>query len=128
MASNEEKVIQSEGTLKEKLSHAFAVGGESDKLLEDEIELLRDIARNIHRRGLSSAAIPFLLFNKPLNMIGANILQMTEFALTLRPFEVFLQRFLGPNATHERLVRTLEKRTSIEKLVGFLEAHIDESL
>ncbi len=128
MASNEEKVIQSQGSLKDKLRHAFAVGGKSDQLLEDEIELLRDVAKRIHKRKLSAAAIPFLLFHQPLNTVGANLLQMTEFALTLKPVETFLKRFMGPKATHERLVRTLEKRTSIEKLVGFLEAYIDESL
>lgn len=126
MTADDEKVKKSGMTMKEKLGHAFAVGGEADKLLDDEIQLLKDIADNIHKRKLSAAAIPFLLFNKPLNTISANALQMGEFALTLRPVEGFLQRFLGPKATHERLVRTLEKRTSIDKLVEFLEAHMNE--
>lgn len=126
MTSGDEKSAPSDMTLKDKFRHAFAVGGESDRLLDDEVQLLSDIADSIHRRKLTDAAIPFLLFNKPLNMLGANALQMGEIFLTLSPVEVFLKRFLGPNATHERLVRTLEKRNSIDKLVGFLEAHIDE--
>ena len=110
-------------TFREKLGHAFAIGGENDRLLDDEVELLKDIAGNINKRGLTAAAIPFLLFNRPLNMVGANTLQMGEFFLTLKPVEEFLMRFMGPKATHERLVRTIEKRCSIDKLIEFLEAH-----
>jgi hypothetical protein len=122
MTAGEKNTVESGMTFKEKVCHAFAIGGENDILLDDEVELLNDIADKIHKRGLTAAAIPFLLFNKPLNVIGANMVQMGELVLTLKPVEDFLMRFMGPKATHERLVRTLEKRCSIEKLVEFLEA------
>jgi len=109
-----------------KLKHAFAAGEEyEEKLLEDEERLLKDIAANIHARRLTSAAIPFLLFHKPLNVVGANFVQMGELVFTMGPIETFLRRFLGPSYTHERLVRTLEKRCSIDRLVELLEALID---
>jgi hypothetical protein len=114
-------------SLKDRLRHAFAVGSEYDEKLEDDEEsLLRDIALNIHRRRLAPVAIPLLLFNKPLNVVGANMVQMGEVLFTMGPVEGFLRRFLGENYTHELLVRTLEKRCSIERLVEFLEAHIEE--
>ena len=111
---------------RDKFRHAFAIGEEyEDRLLEDEERLLGDIAKNIHRRGLTVAAIPFLLFNQPLNVVGANLIQMGEIVFTSGPIETFLRRFLGPSYTHELLVRTLEKRCSIERLVELLEALAD---
>jgi hypothetical protein len=95
-------------------------------LAEDEEQLLKDLAERIHARRLTVAAIPFLMLNRPLNVIGANLIQMGEIVLTAGPVEAFLRRFLGPNYTHELLVRTLEKRCAIDRLVEHLEALIDE--
>jgi len=101
------------------------VGDEySEKLNEDEMEFLSDIADNIHRRGLTVAAIPFLLFHKPLNVVGSNLLQMGEFFLDNDPVEIFLRRFLGSKYTHELLVKTMEKRRAIDHLVELLEAKV----
>jgi hypothetical protein len=124
--SSEENPIRTKRSLKDELRHAFAVGDEySEKLVEDELSLLSDIAGNIHRRGLTVVAIPFLLFHRPLNVIGANLLQMGEFFLNHAPVEEFLRRFMGPKYTHELLVRTLEKRRAIDHLVELLEAKLD---
>jgi hypothetical protein len=113
--------------LKDKFRHAFAVGSEFDeKLTDDEDQLLKDIALNIHKRRLTVAAIPFLMMNRPLNILGASMLQMGEMILTQGPIEGFLKRFIGPNFTHELLVSTLEKRCAIDRLVEHLEALIDE--
>ena len=126
MTGSEENRENGGTSLRDRWRHAFAIGNEYDDVLdEDEEKLLDDIAHTIHRRGLTVAAIPFLLFNKPLNIIGANLIQMGEIAFTASPVEAFLKRFLGPNYTHERLVRTLEKRCSIERLVELLEALAD---
>jgi len=127
MTGSEENRRSSLSSMRDKFRHAFAIGDEYEqKLEEDEEELLRDLASNIHRRGLTVAAIPFLLFNKPLNVVGANLVQIGEIAFTMAPVEIFLKRLLGPSYTHERLVRTLEKRCSIERLVELLEALADE--
>lgn len=127
VTSNEEIPPERKASLKDKLRHAFAIGSEYEATLaEDEEGLLRDIALNIHKRKLAAVAIPFLLFHKPLNVIGANVMQMGEVLFTMGSVEGFLRRFLGKNYTHELLVRTLEKRCSIERLVEFLEAHIEE--
>ena len=126
--SKDQNPIPQRATLREKLRYAFAVGAEYlEELAEDEERLLWDIARNIHRRGLTAAAIPFLLFNKPLNVVGANLVQMGEIIFTMGPVEAFLKRFLGPSYTHELFVRTFEKRISIERLVEHLEALVDGS-
>lgn len=114
-------------SFKDKFRHAFAVGEEyEEKLLEDEEQLLDDFAHKINRRGLAVIAIPLLLFHKPLNTIGANFIQMGEYVFTARPVEVFLKRILGDSYSHELLVRTLEKRCSIDRLVELLEALADE--
>jgi hypothetical protein len=113
--------------LKSKLRQAFAVGSEyEEKLLDDEEQLLQDIARNIQRRGLVSVAIPFLLVNKPLNVLGANMVQFGAVVFTAGPVERFLRSFMGSSYTHELFVRTLEKRCSMDRLVEILESLIDE--
>jgi hypothetical protein len=125
--SNGQNPTPSQATLRDKLRFAFSVGPEyEEKLEEDEERLLSDIASNIHRHRMASAAIPFLLFNKPLNVIGANLVQMGEVVFTSGPVESFLRKFLGPSYSHELLVRTLEKRISIERLVENLETLVDE--
>jgi len=127
MTTRDENLAPAEGSLKDRLRHAFAVGDEYEEVLaEDEEQLLRDLARRIDKRGMTVVAIPFLFLNKPLNVIGANAIQMGEFIFTAGPVEAFLRRFLGPNYTHELLVRTLEKRCSIERLIELLEEAADE--
>jgi hypothetical protein len=126
MASGKENTYPEGGSLKEKLRHAFAVGDEYDeKLEEDEEMLLRDIAANIHRRRLSSAAIAFLILNKPFNVIGANFLQMGEVLFTSTPIDTYLKKFIGPNYSHELFVRTMEKRCAVDRLVEILEELAD---
>lgn len=128
MADSSENAEPTGESLRSRLRHAFAVGDEhGDKLLDDEEELLQSIAQNIHRRGLAVAAIPFLLFHKPLNVVGANIIQMGEIFFQTNTAENYLRKFLGKNYTHQRLVRTLEKRYSIDRLVELLETLVDES-
>lgn len=114
-------------SLKDKFREAFAVGADyEEKLLDDEERLLQDIAKSINRRGLATVAIPFLIANKPLNVIGANVVQMGEFLFKMEPIEKFLIQFIGPSYSHELLVRTLEKRMSIDRLVDILEKLVDE--
>ena len=124
--SNEQIPSRPKQNLKDKFREAFAVGSEyEEKLADDEDQLLKDIAANIHKRRLTAAAIPYIMFNRPLNVLGANMLQMGEIVLATGPVEQFLRRFLGPNYTHELFVRTLEKRCAIDRLVEYLEAHLD---
>ena len=126
LTSGEQNPGRAGKSLKDRLRYAFATGPEfEEKLAEDEDRLLRDIAANIHARKMAVVAIPFLLFNRPLNMIGANAIQMGEVVLTAGPVEQFLRRYIGPTFTHELFVRTLEKRCSIDRLVECLESLID---
>jgi len=127
MTVNDKNLDLPEGGLKSKLRQAFAVGEEyEEKLLEDEDELLADIAERVHRRRLTAAAIPFLICNRPLNVLGANVLQMGELLFKQAPVEAFLKQFLGPKYHHDLLVRTLEKRCAIDRLIELLEAQTDK--
>jgi hypothetical protein len=125
--SSDQSQSRTKPSLKSNFKHAFAVGSEfEEKLADDEDQLLKDIALNIHKRRLTAAAIPFIMFNRPLNILGANMLQMGEVVMTAGPVEQFLRLFLGPTYTHELLVRTLEKRCAIDRIVELLEAHLGE--
>ena len=126
-ASSENIPGETKQNLRDKIRHAFAVGDEyAEKLEADELALLDEIANNIHRRGLAVAAIPFLMFNKPLNVVGANFMQMGEMVLTLHSVEQYLRSFIGSTYTHELLVRTLEKRIAFDHLVDILEAKLEK--
>lgn len=126
-ASSENIPGETRQNLRDRIRHAFAVGDEyAQKLEADELALLDEIAGNIHRRGLTVAAIPFLMFNKPLNVLGANFLQMGEMVLTLHSVEQYLRNFIGPSYSHELLVRTLEKRITFDHLVDILEAKLEK--
>lgn len=113
-------------SLKDEFKHAFDIGESESLLSDDEEKFLEEIAQRIHAKRLSAAAIPFLLVNRPLNTIGANMIQMGEIVFTAGPVERFLQQILGPSYSHERLVRTMEKRIAIDRLVYYLELEIDK--
>ena len=112
-------------SLKDKIRHAFAVGEEHEVLTDQEDRLICDIADKIHLRGLTAVAIPFLEFHKPLNVIGANMVQMGEIVFTTSAVEGFLRQLLGDSYSHRILVSALEKRVTIDRLVERLEALID---
>ena len=126
--TDSENIAETEpATFKEKLRHAFAVGDEFEETLEeDEEALLRDIARRIDKRGLSTMVIMFLYPHRQLNLITANLVQMGQWVFEIGPVTAFLRQFLGPNYTHECLVRTMEKRCSVDRLVEILEELSDE--
>lgn len=111
--------------LKDELRHAFSMGSENEQLTEEEERLLDDLADRIHKRGLTTIAIPILIANRPLNVLGANMVQMGEIIFTTGPVENFLKNILGPSYSHKLLVGTLEKRCSIDRLVEKLEARIE---
>jgi hypothetical protein len=121
--SGDEKLTdnQNRKSLKDSLRYAFAVDTASGELTADEVKFLEDLAMKIHRRGLTAAAIPFLEFHKPLNIVGANIVQMGEIFLTLGPVEHFLKGVLGNSYSHKLFVSTFEKRLAIECLITKLE-------
>ena len=122
MSTSKEQNREKEKTsLKDKLRHAFAVETEDEELTEDECRLINDIAGKIHSRGLTAAAIPFLEIHKPLNVIGANMVQMGEMIFTTGPVENFLKQFIGKSYSHRVFVSTIEKRKSIELLISRLE-------
>ncbi len=119
-------IPEKDGTFADGVRQAFAVGDEyADVLDDDEKRLLMEIAENIHKRKMTSVAIPYILFHTPLNLVGANLIQMGELAFKLGPIETYLKKFLGRSYTHELLVRTLEKRCAVEELVGYLEDLLD---
>ena len=129
MTDNEKNSLPSNATAMEKFRYAFAIGEQYEPVLEeDEIELLRDIASTIHRRRLTPMAMMLLHINRPLNTLGANMVQMGEVILETGPVTSFLRGFMGPKYTHERLVRTMEKRCSVDKLMELLEELANERL
>jgi len=127
MTDNENTSQPADVSAMERFRHAFAIGDQHDDTLEeDEIALLKDIARTVHKRGLTIMAVMMLTLHKPLNTLGANLVQMGQFLFETGPVTSYLQQFMGPFYSHELLVRTMEKRCSIDKLIELLEAESDQ--
>jgi hypothetical protein len=109
------------------LRHAFAVEPyDESSLSEEERAVLRRLAQQIERRGLTSAAILWVQSNRHMNWMGSQFLVMFQplFDLT-HPLLNSILRHFGlniPPADYPTLCTAFEKRYSIEYLIQRLEA------
>ncbi|RLI10745.1 hypothetical protein DRO42_00195 [Candidatus Bathyarchaeota archaeon] len=81
---------------------------------EEEEEMIRKIARKIHKYGMEVATILFLESIKPLTYIGS---QMGRFFIS--PFLPALGEGIGRGG--EKFFMVFEKRENVEKLLAMLE-------
>ena len=81
---------------------------------EDEDEMIRKIAKTIHKYGLDVAAILMIESVKPLSFIGA---QMGRFFVS--PFLPALGEDIGISG--EKFLQIFEKHENVEKLITAIE-------
>lgn len=109
------------------LAHAFAIEPYDENSLSlEERSLLERLALQIHKRGLTSAAVLWIQSNRHMNWMGSQVLVMFQpiFDMT-HPLVNALLRNFGlniPPAEYPALCSAFEKRYSIEYLVQRLEA------
>lgn len=111
-----EKIDELRGSLR----HAFAIEGQGkggDRgLTDDEMALIKKLAKAIVRRRMSSPAALFLETFQPLNFIGSQAM------FFLRPF----MTFIFSAVEYDRLANIMERRSSIEILIREIERAEEE--
>lgn len=122
--SSEEYSGKKPKTRRDKWRHAFAIGPDyEEKVTEEDEKTLDAFARAIVKRGMTAPALLWLISMKPLNVIGANLIQAAEFIFKDFAFEGFIQQHFMPTFEHGAFVRALEKRKGIERLITLIEMH-----
>jgi hypothetical protein len=112
------------------LRHAFAIEEFSEaSLSEDEKAVLQEIARIVHRRGMSTPAILWFESHRHLNFAGSQVVKMLEPIHDISfEFVRWLMEKLGVGyITPEQLTKfqsALEKRYSIEYLLQQIERQV----
>ena len=101
--------------IKEKIRHAFRVSP-AEPLGEDELELLRRVARGICQRGMSAPAILALESMRPLNFLGSQTL------VALKPFV----DVLVSTEDYQRFTAILEQRDGVPRLIACIEEQESE--
>ncbi len=106
---------------RDSLRHAFAIDsagkdGEGG-LTDDELALLRKLARIIARRRMGSPAALFLETLQPINFISSQAMYF------LRPF----MTFIFSAAEYDKLAHILERRSSIEVLIQKIQEAEEET-
>ena len=108
--------------------HAFAWGPEYDEKVSEEDEKILDaFARAIVKRRMTAPAILWFISLKPLNLIGASILQAAEFLFKDFAFEAYIQNSFMPTFEHAAFVRAIEKRKGIDRLIELIELRENEA-
>jgi hypothetical protein len=115
------------GRFKEWCRHAFEIEAyDESSLSEDERALLDRLARWVHERQLTAAAIMWVDSNRHLNFLSSQALVFAQPIYDLsHPLLKFLlkrHKFDIPPEELMKLAATLEKRFSIEYFVRRLEA------
>ena len=87
---------------------------EEDISEEEKEQIIQEIAENIHKRGLDTAAVLFLESSKPLSRLGTSM------------GRVFLSPFLpilgdSTDLYGHKLLEIFEKRENIERLIQKIE-------
>ena len=94
------------------LRHAFAM--EKEEISEEDERILEKIADWLHKRRLAAPALLFGEVGMPLSFLGSQIL------VFLRPFA---EMAFAPSH-YERIVKLLENRKALTKLLALLEERI----
>ena len=98
------------------ISHAFAVGPESEDLSPQDLQLLEKVASAIVSRRLDMPAVLLLESSEPLNFLSSQVVQ------GLRPF---LDIVCAPAET-ERLAHILERRDAMSQLAWLIQEQRDK--
>lgn len=115
-------------TKREKWRHAFAIGPEyAEKITEEDEKMLDAFARAIVKRGMAPAAILWFTSLKPLNFIGASILQAGQFMFKDLTLEGVVKSSFMPEFEHAAFVRAMEKRSCVDRLITLIEKHEDDA-
>jgi len=115
-------------TKREKWRHAFAIGPEYEEKIDDEDEKMLDaFARAITKRGMAPAAILWFTSLKPLNFIGASIMQAGQFVFKDLTLEGVVKNSFMPEFEHGAFVRAIEKRACVDRLITLIEQYEDEA-
>lgn len=102
------KLLERLKDLREGLRHAFSVEEKKEKAFpEEELILIKRLARAITTRRMGTPAVLFLESLQPLSYIGSQVMAF------FRPFMTFL---FSPEE-YDRLAHLLERRSSIEALI-----------
>jgi hypothetical protein len=118
---------QAPGGLRAWLRHAFAVEKyDESSLTEQDKEVLQSLAKAIHEKRMTAAAIVWVESNRHMNFIGSQFLVMFQpiFDLVHPVVNPILRRFGMYIAPGElpKLQAALEKRYSVEYFIQRLEA------
>ena len=126
--SNAENGTNQPKSRKDKWRHAFAWGPEYDEKVSEEDEIILDaFAKAIVKRHMTAPALLWFVSLKPLNLIGASILQAAEFLFKDFAFEAYIQNHFMPAFEHAAFVRAIEKRKGIDRLIELIELRENES-
>ena len=126
--SNKEDCEKKLLTKREKWRHAFAIGAEyEDKLTDEDEKILDAFARAIAKRGMAPAAILWFTSLKPLNFIGASIMQAGHFIFKDLTLEGVVKKSFMPEFEHGAFVRAIEKRVCVDRLITLIEKYDDDA-
>ena len=95
---------------KDGFKHAFAIGVE-EELTDEEHKVLEKITNKVKKKRLVLPAVIFLESTRPLNLLGSQVL------VGLKPFV----ELVTDTADYDTLTTALEKRVSIDTMIGLLE-------
>lgn len=93
----------------EEVKHAFAI--KSEKLDDNDVDLIKKLADYVVRRNMSTPAIMFLESVRPLNFIGSQAIVF---------FKPILSSFFS-RVEYDRLAGILSNRESIDMLINEIE-------
>ncbi len=126
--SNKEDCGKKPATKREKWRHAFAIGPEYEEKITDEDEKMLDaFARAIVKRGMAPAAILWFTSLRPLNFIGASIMQAGQFMFKDLTLEGVVKNSFMPEFEHGAFVRAMEKRACVDRLITLIEKYEDDA-
>lgn len=115
-------------TKREKWRHAFAIGKEyEEKVTEEDEKMLDAFARAIVKRRLSAPALLWFTSLKPLNFLGASIMQAGEFVFKSMMLESIIKYRFMPEFEHGAFVKALEKRVCVDRLIDLIEKYESET-
>ena len=115
-------------TKREKWRHAFAIGKEyEERVTEEDEKVLEAFARSIVKRRLSAPALLWFTSLKPLNFLGASIMQAGEFVFKSMMLESIIKYRFMPEFEHGTFVKALEKRVCVDRLIDLIDKYEAET-
>lgn len=109
---SKENVIEKLAHIRSSFRHAFAIRPETQALSIEDVELIDRVAGAIVKRGMAAPATVFLESLGPMNFLGSQALHfiapIVEWAFNAREIE--------------QVARLLERRDTIPRLIGIIEA------